>query len=392
MSHHAAAAHGGAPRPEWVASRPAGDWSPERQAALAVPPVAGRKGPDRAATMSLRDGCVNPMEPGLENPPAGVHRPAPGPRWRHHGYVAFGYGLLDAVFQTVITVSTVGFGEVHNFSAGQKVFTIVLILTGVGTAAYTFSMLVEMLVEGYLADEFGRRRMQRQISGMHGHVVVCGWGRVGRAITRSLRTSHAEVVVIDSSAERIATVDGPSVCGDATDEEVLRAAGIERARVLITALNGDAENLYVALTGRSMRRDLFIVARTASDAAVPKLLQAGADRVVNPQDLGGARMAALAVQPHVAEFLDVVMHDGSLEFRLQEIDVPSGSPLVGQTLRSARVHARTGVLVLAVRHPSQDFRTNPAPDEQIKDGDVLVVIGNTEQVASLRALAHATKG
>ena len=162
--------------------------------------------------------------------------------------------------------------------------------------------------------------------------------------------------------------------------------------MLITALNGDAENLYVALTGRSMRRDLFIVARTASGAAVPKLLQAGADRVVNPQDLGGARMAALAVQPHVAEFLDVVMHDGSLEFRLQEIDVPSGSPLVGQTLRSARVHARTGVLVLAVRHPSQDFRTNPAPEEQIKDGDVLVVIGNTEQVASLRALAHATKG
>src|SRR5208282_3767378 len=208
---------------------------------------------------------------------------------------------------------------------------------------------VEMLVEGYVADEFGRRRMQRQISGMHGHVVVCGWGRVGRAIARSLRASNAEVVVVDSSAERIATVDGPSVCGDATDEGVLRAAGIERARVLITALNGDAENLYVALTGRSMRRDLFIVARTASDAAVPKLLQAGADRVVNPQDLGGARMAALAVQPHVAEFL------------LQEIDVPSGSPLVGQTLSSARVHARTGVLVLAVRHPSQDFRTNPAP-------------------------------
>jgi voltage-gated potassium channel len=256
---------------------------------------------------------------------------------------------------------------VHKFSAGQQVFTIVLILTGVGTVAYTFSMLVETLVEGYLADEFGRRRMRRQINGMRDHVVVCGWGRVGRA-----------------------TVAGPSVCGDATDEEVLRAAGIERARVLITALNGDAENLYVALTGRSMRNDLFIVSRTASDAAVPKLLQAGADRVVNPQDLGGARMAALAVQPHVAEFLDVVMHDGSLEFRLQEIDVPAASPLAGQTLRSARVHARTGVLVLAVRHPGQDFRTNPPPEEQISGGDVMVVIGNTGQVASLRALALAT--
>ena len=130
---------------------------------------------------------------------------------------------------------------------------------------------------------------------------------------------------------------GPAVCGDATDEAVLQAAGIDRAGVLITALNSDADNLYVTLTGRSMCPDLFIVSRTASDAAVPKLIHPGADRVVNPQDLGGARMAALAVQPHVAEFLNVVMHDGSLEFRLQEIDVPSGSPLVGQTLRSARV-------------------------------------------------------
>ena len=261
------------------------------------------------------------------------------------GYVAFGYGVLDAIFQTVITVSTVGFGEVHKFSAGQQVFTIVLILTGVGTVAYTFSMLVETLVEGYLADEFGRRRMRRQINGMRDHVVVCGWGRVGRAIARSLQAGDTEVVVVDSSAERIATVAGPSVCGDATDEEVLRAAGIDRARVLITALNGDAENLYVALTGRSMRRDLFIVSRTASDAAVPKLLQAGADRVVNPQDLGGARMAALAVQPHVAEFLDVVMHDGSLEFRLQEIDVPAASAAGGPDAAQrpgARPHRRAG--------------------------------------------------
>ena len=305
------------------------------------------------------------------------------------GYVAFGYSVLDAVFQTVITVTTVGFGGVHKFSAGQQVFTIVLIVTGVGTVAYTFSMLVETLVEGYLADEFGRRRMGRQINGMRDHVVVCGWGRVGRSIARYLLAGDADVVVVDSSAERIATVDGPAVCGDATDEEVLRAAGIDRARVLITALNGDAENLYVALTGRSMRPDLFIVSRIASDAAVAKLIQAGADRVVNPQDLGGARMAALAVQPHVAEFLDVVMHDGSLEFRLEQIDVPADSALVGQTLRSARVHARTGALVLAVRHPGQEFRTNPPPEEQIGDGDVLVVIGNTGQIESLRSLALA---
>jgi voltage-gated potassium channel len=305
------------------------------------------------------------------------------------GYVAFGYGVLDSVFQTVITVTTVGFGEVHTFSPGEKVFTIVLILTGVGTAAYTFSVLIEIFVEGYLGDTFGRRRMERQIKDMEGHVILCGWGRVGRSIANYLSATQTDVVVIDTSAERLATVSGPFVSGDATDEAVLRAAGIDRARVLVTALNTDADNLYVTLTGRSMCPNLFIVSRTASEAAVPKLLQAGADRAVNPQDLGGARMAALAVQPHVAEFLDVVMHDGSLEFRLEEIAVPAGSPLIGESLRSARVHAQTGSLVLALRHPGQDFRTNPPPEAEIGEGDILVVIGNGDQIAALRSLTKA---
>ena len=184
------------------------------------------------------------------------------------GFVLFGYGVIDAIFQTIITVTTVGFGEVHPFGTGQELFTIVLIVTGVGTAAYTFSVMIETLVEGYLADEFGRRRMERQIREMRNHVVLCGWGRVGQAIARYLLTSNDDVVVVDTSAERVATVDGPAVCGDATDEDVLRAAGIDRARVLITALNGDADNLYVTLTGRSMRPDLFIVSRIASELSL----------------------------------------------------------------------------------------------------------------------------
>lgn len=303
------------------------------------------------------------------------------------GFIGFGYGPLDALFQTVITVTTVGFGEVHPFGGGEKILAIALILTGVGTAAYTFSVLVETLLEGHLADEFGRRRMERQIRSLRGHVVMCGWGRVGRAIAKYLQASNLEVVVVDISAERCSTVPGPRVCGDATDEEVLRAAGIDRARVLITALNADADNLYVTLTSRSMRPDLFIVARTGSDNATAKLIQAGADRVVNPQDVGGSRMAALAAQPHVAEFLDVVMHDGSLEFRLEQIAVPADSPLVGETLRSARVHAQTGALVLALRHPGEEFRTNPPPEAEVEGGDVLVVIGNVAQLEALRALA-----
>jgi voltage-gated potassium channel len=263
-----------------------------------------------------------------------------------------------------------------------------LILVGVATAAYTFGVAIDTLVEGYLDGTFGRRRMERRIGAMHGHMILCGWGRVGQAITR--RAGGADLVVVDTSAERIATVSGPYVHGDATSEEVLRAAGIHRARVLVTALSTDADNLYVTLTARSMAPGLFIVSRAASEAAVGKLVQAGADRVVNPQDLGGARMAALAFQPHVAEFLDVIMHDGSLEFRLEEVEVPTGSPLAGQTLRSARIHDRTGTLVLAMRHPDREFRTNPPPTAQIEGGEILIVIGDSGQVAALRALAAET--
>jgi voltage-gated potassium channel len=302
------------------------------------------------------------------------------------GYLGFGLSLLDAVFQTVITVSTVGFGEARPFSSGEKGFTIVLILVGVATAAYTFGVAIDSFVEGYLGGTFRRRRMERQIDALQDHMILCGWGRVGQAIAQHLQASM-EVVVVDSSAERIATVQVPCVQGDATDERILRRAGINRARVLVTALNTDADNLYVTLTARSMAPELFIVSRAAAQAAVPKLLYAGADRVVNPQDLGGARMAALAVQPHVAEFLDVVMHDGSLEFRLEQIEVPVDSPLAGETLRSARVHDRTGTLVLAMRDPGKDFRTNPPPTAEIVGGEVLIVIGDAAQVESLRALA-----
>jgi voltage-gated potassium channel len=307
------------------------------------------------------------------------------------GYMAFGYGALDAIFQTVITVTTVGYGEIHRFNSGEKVFSIGLILVGVGTAAYTFSVLIESFIEGYLGGTYRRRKMDQQIAAMRNHVIVCGWGRVGRAIARNLHATLADVVVVDSDPARTATVGEAFVLGDATDEDVLRSAGIDRARVLITALNTDADNLYVTLTGRSMCPNLFIVSRAASEQAVAKLQQAGSNRVVNPQDLGGARMAALAVQPHVAEFLDVVMHDGSLEFRLEQVEVPSRSPLAGETLRSARVHDRTGTLVLAMREPGGTFRTNPPPTAEIVAGEVLIVIGDAGQVAALRSLASGER-
>jgi voltage-gated potassium channel len=303
------------------------------------------------------------------------------------GYVLFGFPLLDALYQTVTTVTTVGFREVRSFDARLKAFTIALILVGVGTALYTFGVLLEALVEGQLREMFGRRRMDREIAKMSGHVIVCGWGRVGHSIASFVQASGHDVVVVDRDPERYEQVPYPRVLGDVTDDATLLAAGIERARVLVGALNTDADNLYMTLSGRALRPDLFIIARARTDSSEAKLLRAGADRIVNPQRIGGQRMAAFALQPHVAEFLDVVMHDGSLEFRLEEVAVPDGSPLAGSSIRDAHIRDRTGALVLALRDGDGVFTTNPPPETVIEPGQILIAIGTLSQLNALTAAA-----
>ena len=306
------------------------------------------------------------------------------------GYAALGFAWLDALYQTVTTVSTVGFREVHPLSAGGQAFTIVLILVGVGTALYTFTQVLEVVVEGHVQEVLGRRRMEREIARMAGHVIVCGFGRVGRNLAQYLTGAGEDVVVIETDPERAAAAEGAGnvVRGDATVDEVLKEAGIERARVLVTALTNDAANLFVTLTARSLSAELFIVARARVESSEAKLTQAGADRVVNPQGIGGARMAAFVLQPHVAEFLDVVMHDGSLEFRLDEVPLPTGSPLAGHSLRDAHIRDSTGALILALRDAGGAFATNPPPETVLEAGQILIAIGTEGQ---LRALADAAR-
>jgi voltage-gated potassium channel len=306
------------------------------------------------------------------------------------GYLALGLGPLDALYQTVTTISTVGFRELtDDADAKFRLFTIGLILMGVGTALYTATVLLESVVEGRLSDRIGRRRMERTIDDLQGHVVLCGWGRVGRTIERHLGNSGTRVVVVESDPERFEAIDGLKVLGDATDDAVMTRAGIERASTLITAVDADADNLFVALSARSRCPELFIVSRVRDEANEPKLLQAGADRVVNPQQIGGGRMASLARSPAVADFLDVVMHDGSLEFRLEDVSVPDRSSLVGRTLRDAQVRDATGALVLAIRSAAGEFATNPGPDTVVRADDVLIAVGTADQIDRLRSLTSA---
>ena len=229
--------------------------------------------------------------------------------------------------------------------------------------------------------------MQRRIDSLEDHVIVCGWGRVGRAIAPALRgLDGCDVVVVDRNPARVAAVGDLVVEGDATDDGVLRMAGVERARALVAALDSDSDNVYVTLSARALRSDLFIVARARVEAAEALLLQAGADRVVNPQAIGGARMAALVNQPHVADFLDVAMHDAGLEFRLAELTVAAGTPVVGRSLRDAHLRDATGALVLAMRDAGGAFRTNPDPNEVMEVGEVLIAIGTEAQLTALRGL------
>lgn len=306
------------------------------------------------------------------------------------GYVIFGFTLLDALYQTVTTITTVGFRELAEFGPSEKVFTIVLIVVGVSTVLYTFTLVVQSVVEGHLSEFVGRRRMDRRINQMTGHTIVCGWGRVGAAVAHDLRMEGQPVVVIDANADRVRDLEFPTVVGDATRDETLRAAGIERARSLVAALDGDAANLFVTLSGRDLRSDLFIVARARADESIGKLEHAGADRVVNPQELGAARMASFVASPNVAEFLDVVMHDRSIEFRMREFGISAESPIAGKTLREANMREATGALVLALRSPDGSFTTNPTGDTVVQSNDVVIAVGTAEDFERLAAYADPT--
>jgi voltage-gated potassium channel len=308
------------------------------------------------------------------------------------GYTVIGLSPLDALYQTVTTVSTVGFRELFHESASAKAFTIVLILTGVGTVLYAFGVVLETVIEGDLFDVWGRRRMESTINQLKNHIVVCGYGRVGRAVAANLAAAGENFVIVDQDAELFSDVDYLTVVGDATDDDVLRRAGIERARALVAATSTDTTNVYLTLSGRALKPDLFIVGRARIADSESKLLRAGADRVINPQAIGGTRIAALLMQPHVAEFLDVVTHEDQVEFRLAEVPVSAAGPLANQTLRETRLRERTGALVLALRDAHGQFTTNPGAETVVSGGDVLIVIGTGNQIEDLVTLAAQTDG
>lgn len=303
------------------------------------------------------------------------------------GYMVLGHvGFVDALYMTVITISTVGFGVVMPLTAKIELFMIVLILMGVSTLGFTVATLLEFMIEGHLSGLMERRRMNKELDRLSAHFVVCGFGRVGQEVSRGLAAAGAAFAVIDSDHEQIATcAESGYVCveGEAQDDAVLRSAGIERARGLIAALDDDADNVFVTLTARQLNPEAFIVARATHEAAESKLKKAGADRVLSPAVIGGRRMASLALKPLVSEYLDIVTRAEQLQFRLEEYEIGDSSCMVGQSLKGAGIRENTGALVLAVSRPQTGFNTNPPADLMLEAGDRLVVMGTEHQLSAL---------
>jgi voltage-gated potassium channel len=292
------------------------------------------------------------------------------------GYVLVeGWGLLDALYMTVITITTVGFLEVHPLGAAGRFFTMGLALGGVFTAFYAAAELIRSVVTGEIRTVLGRQRMESRLEKLSGHLVVCGYGRMGRLVAEEFSAGGLDFVVVDRDPrvfEGFALRGGIPLVGEATADDVLRQAGIARARALVTAAASDADNLFITLSARLLNERLFIVARAEGEGAEIKLRRAGASRVVSPNAM---------------DFIELATRTGHLELQIEEAEVRPGSSLVGSTLKTSPVRRELGVIVVAIKKKDGKMAYNPASDATLEAGDLLIALGRRGQLDRLAEIA-----
>jgi voltage-gated potassium channel len=304
------------------------------------------------------------------------------------GYMAIeGWNLLDSLYMTIITLATVGYGEVHKLSDIGHIYTIVLIVGGVGFFLYVAGAVIQFMVEGRVRAIMGRRRLDRRISRLKNHYIVCGYGRIGKVICHKLLRENFNLVVIDKNPDLATPLDGLGfvfVCGDATDEAVLVKAGIHHAKALVAALGTDTENVFLVLTARQLAPKLKIIARTGSEAAKAKLTAAGANTVEAPYEMGAASMAQRIIRPTVTNFLELAFADHHTDIQMEEIPVSAASRLEGIMLKDSGIRQKYNLIIIAIKRSDDRMIFNPSFEAKIHAGDTVIAVGEPANLTKLQ--------
>lgn len=302
--------------------------------------------------------------------------------------------LIDALYMTIITISTVGYAEVGVMDTEAKMFSIILIFISLGTVGYLFTSVVSSFLEGDLRKAWRRRRMESHISDLKNHYIICGAGETGHNAIKQFKKSNVSFVVIDRDEEKINELieeNIPAIHGDASQEYILDKARIDYAKGLISSLSSDAENVYTVLTARQMNKNLYIVSRSINKHADEKLKKAGANNTISPNEIGGNRMASLMLRPNVISFLDIVTRAGDVILDLEDVVIFKDSSLIDLSLMQAKIPEKTGLIVLAIKKKNlEKLSLNPSSDEVLKEGDTMIVLGREEQVNQLKKIANDT--
>ncbi len=297
--------------------------------------------------------------------------------------------LFEAFYMTIITLSTVGFSEVVPLSQAGRAITVVIIVLGISVGAYTIGMLVRALVEGELVKIFGRRKVQKQVSGLKNHFIICGFGRIGRIVCSELDDDNIDFVVIEQDPSVIEQIEAQKYLYlemDATTEEALMQAGVMEAKGIVTAVNSDANNVFITMTAKSLRPDVFVLGRASEEKNEAKLLRAGATRVVSPYLIGGRRIAQMLKKPTVVDFVDIAMMGSHLGLMMEEAKIGDNSSLIGKSLIDSHLRKDYGVIIVAIKKQSGEMVFNPMPTEKLEGGDVIVVLGKKEDLTRMNAV------
>lgn len=304
------------------------------------------------------------------------------------GYMLLGdASLMDALHMTVTTVTAVGYREVVRLEGTARLFTLLVIVLGVGSITFVVVSGLDFVVEGHLEELLGRRRMDRELARLEHHTVVCGFGQVGRHVAQRLREEGRPLVVVDIDRDRVAAARGLgllAVEGDATLEETLEHVRSRLAHAVIASAHHDADNVLISLTVRGISPDAYVIARVKQDENEAKVRRAGADRVIAPAAIGGNRIAALVTRPGVIDFLDVVTHGAQQDLMLEQLLVRRGDELDGRTLRDLQLRERLGITVLSIKAGDGAADTRPGPESVLRAGDALVVLGDRKALRELR--------